>query len=115
MFVPAMPLVGRRSKAEEESGEGQKKGPTVWYHNGSLVGFFSSVHILPDSGTIIVVLVNLIPKNDAADWIGQLLVEEMIGCSNKNDYLALAKSSAEAYENTWVQLPKDVAKGRSRS
>ncbi|KAJ5702556.1 hypothetical protein N7488_010104 [Penicillium malachiteum] len=63
-FVSAMSLVGK--------GTGKKH--IVWYHNGSLVGFFSSVHILPESDTIIVVLVNSIPKNDCADWLGQLLL-----------------------------------------
>ncbi|KAJ5714324.1 uncharacterized protein N7483_011505 [Penicillium malachiteum] len=46
MFVSAMPLVGK----------GTAKKQIVWYHNGSLVGLFSSVHILPESDTIIVVL-----------------------------------------------------------
>ncbi|KAK4442855.1 beta-lactamase/transpeptidase-like protein [Podospora aff. communis PSN243] len=115
MFVPDMPLVCRRSKTEEESGEGEKKGPTLWYHNGSLVGFFSSVHILPEDGIIIVVLVNSIPKSDAADWIGQPIVQEQLGCANKNDYVALAKSSAKAYDNMWTQLSKDVVEARARS
>ncbi len=111
MFVPAMPLVGRGCSKKESDGEA--KGPTVWYHNGSLVGFFSSVHILPETGTIIVVLVNSIPKNDAADWVGQLLVEEMLGCPDKNDDLALARESAGAYDAMWAQLPHDVDKART--
>jgi len=117
MFVPTMPLVGQSSKTKEVEAEaeveGQQKGPTVWYHNGSLVGFFGSVHILPETGTIIVVLVNSSPKSDAADWIRQLLVEEMIRWSKKNDFLALAKTSAEAYGDMWVRLPLDIAKARS--
>jgi len=117
MFIPTMPLVGQSSKTKEVKAEveaeGQPKGPTVWYHNGSLVGFFSSVHILPETGTIIVVLVNSSPKSDAADWIGQFLVEEMIRWSKKNDFLALAKTSAEAYDDMWVRLPLDIAKARS--
>jgi CubicO group peptidase (beta-lactamase class C family) len=111
MFVPAMPLVGRGCK--KEGSDEKAKGPTVWYHNGSLVGFFSSVHILPETGIIIVVLVNSRPKNDAADWVGQLLVEEMLGCPEKNDYLALAKESAAAYDAMWAQLPHDMEKARS--
>jgi hypothetical protein len=111
MFVPAMPLVGRGCKKEGSDGKG--KGPTVWYHNGSLVGFFSSVHILPETGTIIVVLVNSIPKNDAADWVGQLLVEAMLDCPEKNNYLDLAKESANAYDAMWTQLPHDMDKART--
>jgi CubicO group peptidase (beta-lactamase class C family) len=103
MFVSEMPVVGK----------GSTDKTTVWYHNGSLVGFFSSVHVLPESGTIIVVLVNSIPKNDCADWLGQLLLEQILDNPDKNDYLALAKESAAAYDRMWLQLPKDLAKTKS--
>lgn len=103
MFVPKMPLVGRPSG-------GQKKPTTVWYHNGSLVGFFSSVHVLPEDGTIIIVLVNSIPKNDCADWIGQLLVQEFLENTEKNDYVALAQQSASAYDDMWRELPDEFKK-----
>ncbi|MCJ1331615.1 hypothetical protein MMC10_008306 [Thelotrema lepadinum] len=93
MFVPNMPVVGK----------GANETP-VWYHNGSLVGFFSSVHILPMTGTIIVVLVNSIPKNDCADWLGQLLLETILDNSYKNDYVSLARKSAASYDQMWVDL-----------
>lgn len=97
MFTSTMPLVGK--------GTARKK--IVWYHNGSLVGFFSSVHILPESDTIIVVLINSIPKNDCADWLGQFLLEEILDDTDRNDYVGLAKESAEAYVKTWEKLRKD--------
>ncbi|KAM5472503.1 hypothetical protein MauCBS54593_003095 [Microsporum audouinii] len=97
MFLPEMPLVGK----------GTTKKSTVWYHNGSLVGFFSSVHILPESDTIIIVLINSIPKNDCADWLGQLLLEELLGNPDKNDYVSLAEESAAGYVKMWEQLGKD--------
>jgi CubicO group peptidase (beta-lactamase class C family) len=106
MFVDPMPLVGRGCT------EAKRKGPKVWYHNGSLVGFFSSVHVLPETGTVVVVLVNSSPKNDAADWIGQLLVERALDCAEKNDYVALARESAAAYDAMWAQLPKDMQEAR---
>ncbi|KAI0099045.1 beta-lactamase/transpeptidase-like protein [Nemania sp. FL0031] len=104
MFINPMPLVGKGCKNKDGSGK------KVWYHNGSLVGFFSSVHILPESGTIIVVLVNSNTKNDAPDWIGQLLVEHLLDCKEPNDYLALAKESAAAYDEIWRKLPHDLEK-----
>ena len=104
MFVPSMPLVGRGCKSDDET----KPKRTVWYHNGSLVGFFSSVHILPETGTVVVVLVNSLPKNDCADWIGQMLVEEMLGCPEKNDYVALARESPAAYDTMWTKLQNDL-------
>lgn len=56
MFIDPMPLVGKCANKMK-----------IWYHNGSLVGCFSSVHILPESSTILIVLANSNTKNDAAD------------------------------------------------
>ncbi|CAG7934776.1 unnamed protein product [Penicillium salamii] len=90
MFLSDMPLVGK----------GIREKTPVWYHNGSLIGFFSSVHILPESDIIIVVLVNSTPKNDCADWLGQLLLETLLENTDKNDYVSLANESAAAYAKT---------------
>ncbi|KAI1155278.1 beta-lactamase/transpeptidase-like protein [Nemania diffusa] len=108
MFISPMPLVGKGCKHDD--GSSKKK---IWYHNGSLVGFFSSVHILPESGTIVVVLANAITKNDAPDWIGQLLVEHLLDCKDRNDYVALAKESADAYDEMWRKLPGDMEKAKT--
>ncbi|KAI0206986.1 beta-lactamase/transpeptidase-like protein [Astrocystis sublimbata] len=108
MFVDPMPLVGKGCGHEEE-GPGKKR---IWYHNSSLVGFFSSVHIIAEDGTIIVVLANSITKNDAPDWIGQMLVEHFLGCKERNDYVALAKESADAYDEMWRRLPRDLEKAK---
>ncbi|KAI0407263.1 beta-lactamase/transpeptidase-like protein [Xylaria palmicola] len=108
MFIDPMPLVGKGCRYEGRSGKTR-----IWYHNGSLVGFFSSVYILPDSGTIVVVLANSITKNDAPDWIGQLLVEHLLGCEERNDYVALAKKSARVYDKMWRALTSDMEKART--
>jgi hypothetical protein len=87
MFLPAMPVV--------DKGKGETR---IWYHNGSLVGFFSSVHIVPEDGSIVVVPVNSIPKNDCADWLGQLLLESIVlDIQEKSDYVALATESAKMW------------------
>lgn len=111
MFLSSMPLVGRGAHREKTVAEDKKT--RVWYHNGSLVGFFSSVHILPEGGTIIIVLVNSIPKNDAADWIGQLLVEEFLQCTERNDFVSLARETAATFDGMWKQLPIDMDRARS--
>ncbi|KAJ8129780.1 hypothetical protein O1611_g3849 [Lasiodiplodia mahajangana] len=108
MFVDPMPLVGRGC-GHGVNGSNKTK---IWYHNGSLVGFFSSVHILPESGTIIVVLANSITKNDAPDWVGQLLVESFLNCNERNDYIDLARKSADAYDKMWKKLPGDMERAR---
>jgi hypothetical protein len=111
MFLSSMPLVGRGGKGGKARRE--DKRTRVWYHNGSLVGFFSSVHVLPESGTIIVVLVNSIPKNDAADWLGQLLVEEFLDCKERSDFVSLARQTAATFDDMWKQLPTDLERAKS--
>ncbi|KAK3384248.1 beta-lactamase/transpeptidase-like protein [Lasiosphaeria ovina] len=114
MFIPSMPLVGRGCEGHHDNNsEKKKKGPRIWYHNGSLVGFFSSVHVIQETGTIIVVLINSIPKNDAADWIGQLILEAMLNTPQRNDYLALAKTSAAAYDKMWKHLPAQIKRAKT--
>ncbi|KAI0537914.1 beta-lactamase/transpeptidase-like protein [Xylaria digitata] len=108
MFIDPMPLVGRG--CESRGGSGKTK---IWYHNGSLVGFFSSVHILSESGTIVVVLANSITKNDAPDWVGQLLVENLLDCKERNNYVALAKQSADGYDEMWRKLPGEMEKAKT--
>lgn len=101
MFVSEMPIVGKGSKKR-----------LIWHHNGSLVGFFSSVHILPDSDTAIIVLTNSMANNDCADWIGQLLVETVIDNPDKNDYLKLAQTSVAGYNSKWKEVHTTLAEQR---
>ncbi|MCJ1246225.1 hypothetical protein MMC30_003431 [Trapelia coarctata] len=101
MFIPKMPVVGKGSKKR-----------SVWHHNGSLVGFFSSVHILPDSDTAIIVLTNSLANNDCADWIGQLLLETVLDNSDKNDYVKLATESVAVYRSMWSELGPELDKAR---
>lgn len=99
-----MPVVGKG---------GEKK--KLWYHNGSLVGFFSSVHIVPVDGSIIVVLVNSIPKNDCVDWLGQFLRENIVlDISEKNDYVSLATESANAYDKMWIDLQNEFGAAHAK-
>lgn len=102
MFIPDMPVMGKGSRKRK-----------VWYHNGSLVGFFSSVHVLLDTDTAIIVLVNSLAKNDYADWIGQLLLETVLDNSEKNDYVDLAKRSAAVYESMWGKVKTDLENSKS--
>ena len=67
----------------------------VIYHQKSLTGFLSSVHLIPRTSTVTVVLTNSLAKKDTADWLGQLIVETVLDNPEKNDYVMLARESAE--------------------
>ena len=65
----------------------------VIYHQGSLPGALSAVNLLPETQSAIVVMTNTLALNDCADWVGQLVLETLIGIRDKNDYLELARRS----------------------
>ena len=67
---------------------------TVLWHQGALPGALSAIAMLPDIDTSIVVLSNSLALNDCADWVLQLLIEEILCCPDPNDYIAHAKISA---------------------
>ena len=96
-----MPVVGKGSKKR-----------LLWHHNGSLVGYFSSVHVLPESDTAIIVLTNSLANNDCADWIGQMLVETVIDNPDQNDYPKPAQQSALNYNHMWKKVHESLADQR---
>ncbi|KAL9106190.1 MAG: hypothetical protein Q9187_008593 [Circinaria calcarea] len=57
MYVDAMPIVGK-GLAEPE---------IILHHQGSLIDFLSSIHLVPSTRTAVIVLTNSMSNNDAAD------------------------------------------------
>ncbi|KAH9215717.1 beta-lactamase/transpeptidase-like protein [Leptodontidium sp. 2 PMI_412] len=102
MYTSEMPVVGRGLS-------GKKR---VWYHNGSLAAFLSCIHILPETNSAIVVLTNSIAKNDAADWLAQLILEAFIDNPEKNNYKLIAKESADGLVNKWHAMTKQLSDDR---
>ncbi|KAL9034283.1 MAG: hypothetical protein Q9180_005495 [Flavoplaca navasiana] len=47
-------------------------------------------------------------NNDAADWLGQLLLETVLDNPDKNDYVAIAKESAAASVALWPSMAKEL-------
>ena len=84
-FVRAMPTAGRGSEE------------TTMYHQGSLARYTSSLFLIPDTESAVVVLTNSISLNDCADWVGQLILEALLDVEERNDYVKYAKESADAH------------------
>lgn len=101
-YVGKMPVVGK----------GLKQGQSCIYHQGSNNTFLSSVHLLPESGSAVVVLTNSMANNDAADWLGELLLEAVLENPDPNDYLKLAKASAYESKERWVRMREEMEKSR---
>ncbi|KAL8811580.1 MAG: hypothetical protein Q9223_007501 [Gallowayella weberi] len=102
MYVDKMPIVGK----------GIETPRVCIYHQGSIVPYLSSAHLLPDTNTAIVVLTNSMANNDAADWLGQLLLETVLDNPEKNDYVAIAKESAATSVALWPKMAKELEKRR---
>ena len=85
-FVKSIPMAGLGSEE------------TIIYHQGSLAGYTSSLFLVPDTESAVVVLSNSISLNDCADWVGQLILEALLDVEERNDYVNYAKESADAHQ-----------------
>jgi len=101
-LLPEMPSVGC------------EKPSLGWWHQGSLVGFTAFVALLPETTSAIVVLTNSTAFNDAADWVGQLVVEAVLHAPEKNDYVRLSRESSNAVLEKAVELEKTLEEQRIR-
>ena len=78
----AMPVVGKGTPPQ-----------VIFNHAGTLSGFYSSVYLLPESETIVLVLVNSKPMCDSADWIGQVVLQGFLDGPEPVDFIELVKKS----------------------
>ncbi|KAL8838630.1 MAG: hypothetical protein Q9170_002076 [Blastenia crenularia] len=101
-YVPEMPIIGK----------GLEKPELCIWHQGSNNTFLSAVFLLPGSQTAVVVLTNALANNDAADWIGQLLIEAVLDNPEPNDYLELARVSAKNSTARWPKIKTDLERER---
>ncbi|KAF5572545.1 penicillin-binding protein [Fusarium pseudoanthophilum] len=78
-----MPTIGRGTSS------------LVLFHQGSLPGSLTFVALLPETETVIVVLTNSLALNDAADWIGQLIIEDIVNVPSelRTDFIGLAQAA----------------------
>lgn len=71
---------------------GQIKASKVYWNQGVHSGSNCFVALLPETKSAVIVLTNTTTANDAADWIGQLLLQSLLGgCFNK--HIPLVKMS----------------------
>jgi CubicO group peptidase (beta-lactamase class C family) len=101
-FIGKRPIVGK----------GMKSTRTCYYHQGCANTFLSSVHVLLDTKTVIVVLSNSMSLNDTPGWLGELYLETLLDNSDKNDYVALANASVKASLQLWPAMAADLEKER---
>jgi len=85
------------------------------YHQGAMNGATSAVYLLPESETVIVVLCNTLPLCDTPDWVAQLIIETILDCQDRNDFVTLAddtiKIALSHYPETQEQLDAEKKPG----
>ncbi|KAH9906564.1 beta-lactamase/transpeptidase-like protein [Xylariomycetidae sp. FL2044] len=89
----------------------QTRERDVWYHNGGgLPGFSSSVYIVPETGTVIVVLLNGTPKTECASFVGQMILELLLDTPTRhmNNWVYLAHVGATYYDEEWKLMTGHV-------
>ncbi|KAL7898607.1 hypothetical protein HDV64DRAFT_285305 [Trichoderma sp. TUCIM 5745] len=91
-------------------GLGQTKASKVYWNQGVHNGSNCFVALLPETKSAVIVLTNTRTANDAADWIGQFLLESLLG-GNFSKHLPLVKTSHwEAYRQNRMLDYKSIRK-----
>ena len=100
IFVKSMPIVGKGRDEE------------IFYHQVSMAGYTTSAFLIPSTQSAIVVLTNSLSLNDAADWVGQLILESLLGVDEPNDYIQYANESARAHVAKFPAMRKSFEASR---
>ena len=104
-LVKGIPLIDQEEKSSTD--------PVLLYHSGSLCGYITSVILIPETNSAVVVLVNTLAKSDAADWVARLLLEAMLNNGDvKTDYVTLATEAAKSTEDGFPNMHKELLEGR---
>ena len=67
------------------------------YHQGLMPGSSANVAFLPETDTIVAVLVNACPLGDGADWISQTIMEVIYDSPIRHDYKSLAREATAKF------------------
>lgn len=86
----------------------------VIFHQGSMPGTLSIAILLPKTNSAIVVLTNSLSLTDVADWIGQLVLEEVLNVpqSARPDLVKFAEMTISENLRWYPAVTKELEEGR---
>lgn len=87
-------------------------GTEVLYYQGSMAGYTTSLILVPESQSAVVVLANSMALNDAADWVSQAVLEALLETSSPADYEFLSQQTAAAQITKFPALNKTLESKR---
>lgn len=104
LMLNGMPVVGKGVSSQ-----------LVIFHQGSLPGALAVNILLPQTETAIVVTSNALALNDVPDWVGQLVLEEVLEVPQfeRNDYIRAAETSRAENLKWYPDLIELLAKNQT--
>jgi CubicO group peptidase (beta-lactamase class C family) len=102
-YVEQFPIIGK----------GLENGPEVYYTAGSVVGFLTSVTLIPETKSAIVVTSNTLGNQDLPDWVGLLLLEALLDVPEPVDFIPYAKEAATTWSKGFPEMKKGLDEGRN--
>ncbi|PVI00850.1 beta-lactamase/transpeptidase-like protein [Periconia macrospinosa] len=105
LMVEGMPVVCRGAPSQ-----------LAVFHQGSFPGAMSVVILLPGMDVIIVVSTNALALNDVADWIGQLVLEEVVMTFDnlRTDFIELAEISKSENLKWYPELIDNLSREQNK-
>jgi CubicO group peptidase (beta-lactamase class C family) len=101
-MLPDMPEVGQGSPGVE-----------VLYYQGSMSGYTTCLILVPETRSAVVVLANSMSLNDAADWVGQAVLEILLKTPKPADYASLSRKTAAIQVTKFPALNQTLEKNRT--
>lgn len=91
----------------------------IYCHQGSTVGYFSQIILVPGSDSVIVVLTNSIALGDGADWLAQACLQALLGVPKPVDYVNWSERTAakcvQKYDDMLSKLKAERVPGVPRA
>lgn len=98
----SMPIVGRDLPPQ-----------LIYYHQGSTVGYFSNIALIPTTQSAIVVLTNGIGLADAADWLGQAVLQALLEpTAQPIDYLDWSERTVAKLHGHYEEMTQQIREER---
>ncbi|KUJ21343.1 beta-lactamase/transpeptidase-like protein [Mollisia scopiformis] len=102
MLLEEMPNVGEDSPGIE-----------LIYYQGSTSGYTTSLLLVPETQSAIIVLANSMGLNDAADWVSQAVLEVLLNTTKPADHAALSRETAKKQVSTFPSMNQTLQKDRT--
>jgi CubicO group peptidase (beta-lactamase class C family) len=99
MLLKDMPNVGEDSPGVE-----------LIYYQGSMAGYTTSLILVPETQSAIIVLANSMALNDAADWVHQAVLEILLNTINSADYASLSRETAKKQVSIFPSMNQTLEK-----